>query len=82
MGETKRGNLENKFLKMAHRQAPALPQSGKGEGFMQNPQPDCNLTVMCQVKAKIRVAVVGISVIGLATGLSLDLQIRTREELA
>lgn len=70
---------------MAHRQAPALPQSGKGDDSMRNPKLDCGLRMMSQVEARLRIVfkkVVAVCVVScLAISLTLNLQIRTGEGL-
>lgn len=68
---------------MAHRQAPTLPQSGKGEGNMQNPQLNCGIEVVSRVKARLRIKVLVVLVSAcLTTSVALNLQIRTGEGLA
>jgi len=67
---------------MAHRQAPALPQSGKGENYMKISELDCGLTVMGLATAKPRILRKIIAVGCLAISITLNFQVRTGEELA
>jgi len=66
---------------MAHCQVPALPQSDKGEVYMKNSRPDCGLKAMCLVKAKVRVFKKIVIASYLVISVTLNIQIRTGEEL-